>query len=167
MMDRGHGLAHLRRRRGVERVLLGLDRRTGARVRAKAGDPLRYEPLHPHRLPGREQVVGALGPQAVGEREISIEVTHVQCADRGQLMDDHVRPGLAHGLGDLIGIERVRDHRHSAQLAEHRLLGLVARHAMDLVTRLDQTWHQLLPNRSRRPCDEHSHDQLLVDYRYR
>jgi hypothetical protein len=28
----------------------------------------------------------------------------------------------AHRLGDLIGIKRVRDHRHSAQLAEHRLL---------------------------------------------
>ena len=32
-------------------------------------------------------------------------------------MDDHLRPRPAHGLRDLIGIKRVRDHRHSAQLA--------------------------------------------------
>jgi len=37
-------------------------------------------------------------------------------------MDDHVRPRPPHGLRDLIGIKRVRDHRHSAQLVEHRLL---------------------------------------------
>ena len=84
---------------------------------------LRHEPPHPHRLPGREQVVGTLGPQMVRLREVAIEVTQVQQRwNRGQLMDDHVRPRPAHGLRDLIGIERVRDHRHSAQLVEHRLL---------------------------------------------
>jgi hypothetical protein len=67
-------------------------------------------------------MVGPLGPQPVREREIAIEMTHVQRTDRGQLMDDHVRPRFAHGLRDLIGIKRVRDHRHCAQLVEHRLL---------------------------------------------
>ena len=68
-------------------------------------------------------MVGPLGPQTVGQREIAIEVTHVErLGNRGQLMDDHVRPRPRHGLRDLIGIKRVRDHRHSAQLAEHRLL---------------------------------------------
>lgn len=28
----------------------------------------------------------------------------------------------AHGLRDLVGIKRVRDHRHSTQLGKHRLL---------------------------------------------
>ena len=67
-------------------------------------------------------MIGALGPQPVGQREIAIEVTEVNRPDRGQLMDDHVRPGSRHGLRDLIGIERVRDHRRRAKLIEHRLL---------------------------------------------
>ena len=71
---------------------------------------------HPHRLAGREQVVGALGPQAVGQREIAIEVPHVHLPNRGQLMDDHVRPRPGHRLRNLIGIKRVRDHRHRTQL---------------------------------------------------
>jgi hypothetical protein len=49
-------------------------------------------------------------------------VTRVDHTDRGQLMDDHVGLGSRHGLRELIGIERVRDHGHSAQLGEHRLL---------------------------------------------
>src|SRR5215475_9702531 len=62
------------------------------------------------------------GSLAVGQREVAIEVTHVHSSDRGQLMDDHLRPGPRHGLRDLIRIKRVRDRRHSAQIAEHRLL---------------------------------------------
>jgi hypothetical protein len=45
-----------------------------------------------------------------------------QRTDRGQLMDDHLRPRLAHRLGDLIGVQRVGDHRHGAHFVEHRLL---------------------------------------------
>ena len=120
MANRGYHRAHLPGGRGVERVLLALDGCAGARV---SGDvALRHEPPHPHGLPGREQVVRALGPQAAGQREIAIEVTHVHRSNRGQLMDDHVRPRPAHGLRDLIGIKRVCNHRHGAQLVEHRLL---------------------------------------------
>jgi len=68
---------------------------------------------------------------------------------------------LPHGLGDLVGIKRVRDHRHSAQPGEHRLLRLAPRHAMNLMTRGDQTRHQLRSDRSRRTCHKHSHRQLL------
>src|SRR3712207_3234983 len=32
---------------------------------------------------------------------------------------------------------------------------------MNLMTRLNQTRHQLLPDRSRRSCDKHSHHRLL------
>jgi hypothetical protein len=119
--DRRHGLAHLTGGRGVEWVLLALDRSPSARVCGEVA--LRHEPPHPHRVPGRQEVVRALGPQTVGQREIAIQVTHVQrLFDRGQLMDDHVRPRPRDGLRDLIGIKRIRDHRHSAELAEHRLL---------------------------------------------
>ena len=67
-------------------------------------------------------MVGALNPQTVGQREIAIEMTHVKRTNRRQLMDDHLRPGPRHGVRDLLGIKRVRDHRHSAQLGQHRLL---------------------------------------------
>jgi hypothetical protein len=67
-------------------------------------------------------VIRPLGTQAIGQREIAVEVTRVNRPDRGQLVDDHVRPRAAHGLRDLSGIKRVRNHRHSAQLGEHRPL---------------------------------------------
>jgi hypothetical protein len=106
-------------------------------------------------------VVGPLGPQAVGRREITVHVAQVNRPDRGQLVDDHVRLGSRHGLRDLIGIKRVRDHRHRAQLTEHRLLCLAARHAMNLMTRGDQPRHQLLADRSRRTGHKHPHHWLL------
>ena len=121
MTDRGQGLAHLPHGRRVERVLLALDRPTAARIRAIGRYPLCHEPSHSHRLPGGEQVVGALRPQAVGRRGIAFRVA-LHPRKGGQLMDDHVRPRPAHRLRDLIGIKRVRDHRHSTQLADHRLL---------------------------------------------
>ena len=129
-------------------------------VQEVRGIALRHEPLHAHGVPGRQQVVSPLGPQAVGQREIAIEVTCVNRPDRGQLVDDHVRLRPAHGLRDLIGIERVRDHRHRAQSVEHRLLGLAPRHAMNLMTGGNQQRHQVLPDRSGRSCHKHSHHQL-------
>jgi hypothetical protein len=62
MPDRRQGRAHLARGVRVERVLLTLHGPAGAHVRAKARHPLRYEPSHPDGLPGREQMVGRLGP---------------------------------------------------------------------------------------------------------
>jgi hypothetical protein len=106
-------------------------------------------------------VVRTLGPQAVGLCEIAIHVTRVHRSDRRQLMDDHIGPCCGHGVGDLMGIKRIRDHRHSAQRVEHRLVRRVTRHAMNLMTRGDQARHQLLSNRSRRTRHEHSHHQLL------
>jgi hypothetical protein len=88
---------------------------------------VRHEAPHPDRLPGRQQVVRPLGSQAVGRREIAIEVSRADRTDRGQLMDDRLWLRPAHRLRDLIVIKRVRDHRHSAQLVEQRLLGLAAR----------------------------------------
>src|SRR5215207_7887939 len=102
-------------------------------------------------------MIRPLGPQTVGQRGTALEVTHTHPCERGQLMDDHVRPRPAHRLRDPFGIERVRDHRHSAELVEHRLLRLATRHAMNLMPRGNQTWHQLLSNRPRRSCDKHSH----------
>jgi len=122
---------------------------------------LGHEPSHPHGLPGGQEVIGARGPQAVGQGEVPVEVTQVQRSDRGQLMDDHVGLHRTHSLRDLVGIERVGDHRHRAQLGEHRRIGLAARHAMHLMTSGSQTRHQVLSDRSGRSCHKHLHRQLL------
>src|SRR5215467_14384203 len=156
MANRGHHRAHLGYRRGVDRILLALHRPTGSCVRERAV-ALRHEPPHPRRMPDRQQVVGPLGPQAVGRREITIAVTRVNRPDRGQLMNEHVRLGSRHGLRDVTGIQRVCDHRHRAQLAEHRLLRLAAGHAMNLMTRGNQT---RLADRSCRTYHKHSHRWL-------
>jgi hypothetical protein len=92
--------------------------------------------------------------------ESTIEVTHVRLTDRGQLMDDDLGLRPADRLGDLIAVECVRHHRHRAQLVQHALLRLAARHAMNLMARRNQTRHELLPDRSGRSCHEHSHHQL-------
>jgi hypothetical protein len=111
-------------------------------------------------LPGGQQVVCALDPQAVRQREITLHVTRVhRFRNRGQLMDDHIRSRPAHGLRDLIGIKRISDHRHRAQLVKRRSLGLAPRHPMNLMTRGNQKRQQLPSNRSRRTCHKHSHHQ--------
>jgi hypothetical protein len=135
MTDRLHRLAHLARRRRVERVLLALHRATHPLV-GPGGVALRDEPLDPDRLSGREQMIRALGPQAVGQREVAIEMAHVErVRDRRQLMDDHVGLRGPDRFRDLVGIERVRHHGRCALLEEHRLLGFAARHSGDLVAR--------------------------------
>ena len=67
--DRGQRRRRVGRRGRVERVVLGLDRTAGPRVRP-AAEALRDQPAHPGR-PGRgEQDVGALGAQPVGLGEL-------------------------------------------------------------------------------------------------
>jgi hypothetical protein len=102
-------------------------------------------------LPGPDPLLERGVVQVAGERELSLQlvllsrrwvepvlpramhrsarrryarpsITTMAEVIRGQLMDDHVRPRAAHGLRDLVGLKRVGDHRHSAQLGEHRLL---------------------------------------------
>ena len=101
----------------VERVVLPLDRATGAGVR-HGGVALGDESLDARRLARRQQVVGALGAQPVGERELTIEASHV---DRGryggELVHDHVGLGLAHGTPHGVGIQRVGHHGLRAEAA--------------------------------------------------
>jgi hypothetical protein len=63
-------------------------------------------------------VVGALGAQPVGERELAVEASHV---DRrrygGELVHDHVGLRLAHGSPYGVGIQRVGHHGLCADAA--------------------------------------------------
>ena len=156
MAERGQRLAHLARGRGVEWVLLRLHRPTAAGIRAKGRYALCHKPPHPHRVAGGEKVIRALGPQAVGQRGIAFRVALHACKG-SELMNDHVRPHAPHRLRHLIRIKRVRHHRHSTEPPQHWLLGLAARHAVNLMTGGDQARHELAANRSRRACHKHSH----------
>ena len=111
-------------------------------------------------------MIGALRPQPVGEREVTIEVAHVERPDRGQLMHDHLRVRPAHRLGDLIGIERISHDRHRAELGQHARLDSLLVIPTNLMSRGHQPWHQLLTNRSRRSCNKHSHRDSLVGFAF-
>ena len=102
-------------------------------------------------------MVGSFGPQSVGRSEVTVEVTEVERADRGQLEDDHIWLRALHGFHDLVGIERVRDHRHRTQLVEHCLFRRAVGQAMHLVTGRNQSRYQLPADRSRRACNEDVH----------
>jgi len=101
----------------VERIVLPLDRATGAGIR-HACVALGDESLDAQLLARRQQVVGALGAQPVGERELAIEVSHV---DRrrygGELVHDHVGLCLAHGTPHGVGIQCVGHYGLSAEAA--------------------------------------------------
>jgi hypothetical protein len=132
----------------------GVDRRVGDRVvlrhqtrRVADGRPravaLRDEALHADGPAGREQVIGALGSQAVGLLEGLVEVAQVQVsAQGGQLMDDDLGLGLRHRTRDRVGVERVGDHRLRAELADDVLLGWRPRHADHVMAARDEPLDQ-------------------------
>ena len=151
--DRGVGLADALRRVRVQRVGLGLDRAAGALARP-AGERLRDQQLAVRR---RQQVLGALGPQPVREREGLVDVAHVDAGQRGHLVDDHVGVrGLDRGL-DGGGVEAVHDLRRGAERAQLAGLGLGAGGAGDGVAVGDQERDQCTAGGARGACDEDVH----------
>jgi len=116
--DRRERLANLLGRILVERVVLGLDRPAGPRG-GPAGVALRDEVLDA-RLAGRlEQVVGALGAEAVGGGEGALEAPQVEvAAERGHLVDDRVGARGGHRGADAVAVEAVDHHRLGAEPAQ-------------------------------------------------
>jgi hypothetical protein len=127
------------RRVGVERVVLALDRPAAAGERP-ARVALRHEPLDAHRPAGSQQVVGARGAQAVGLREVAVEMADVErLRQRGELVDDHVGIGLRDHVGHGIGVEGVGHGGSPAQLADE--VGLRPGHAHHVVAGGEQLRH--------------------------
>ena len=63
-------------------------------------------------LRGRQQVVGALGAQAVGDGEAVVEVLDVgQALERGRLVHDHVGLRGGDGVVHRVRVEQVEHHR--------------------------------------------------------
>jgi hypothetical protein len=120
---------------------------------------LRDDPAGAHLRRGRQQVVGAPGPQVVGGGEPLVglaEAAHAR--QRGHLVHDHLRPGGPHRRDHRLAIQPVDDHRLRARLAQLRELAGRPRCGGDLVTGRDQHRNEVpsqCPGRSR---DEDSHD---------
>ena len=120
---------HRRRRVGIERVLLGLDR-PPSRANGQPAKLWAMKRAHPTARAGGEQVVRALGPQAVGQRELFVHLAEVEVGrERGELVDDHLGLGLGHGLRYLVGVERVDDRGLRTELPDLTRAGLAARRA--------------------------------------
>jgi hypothetical protein len=162
VVDRGEHLAHRRRRIVVERSVLLLDGPTGSRI-GHAGVALGDETLHARGVARRQEVVGALDAQLVGERELTIEATHVdRWWDGGELVHDDVGLCLAHGPPHRVGIQRVGHHGLRAEAADLIALGFRASHPDNIVPRGDQHGNKLLADRTRGAGDEHLHGEPLL-----
>ena len=118
----------------VERVVLALHR-AAATLGWPPGVALGDEPAGTGGLRRREQDVRALGPQPVGLGEVALEVAQIErLRERGQLMEDHLRPRRADRGTDGVRVERIGDRRLGAELA-HEVGALhAAGHARDVVT---------------------------------
>ena len=157
MAHRGARLARRRDRGGIEGVVLGLDQTALARG-PEAGEALRDEPADARLARGREQRVGALGPQPVRLRERAVEVAREGQVRQGRrLVDDRVRRGLEHGPAHGRAIEQIERDRLGAERPEVlRLLGR-PRGADHLVASLDELGDQPGADRTARSCNEYSH----------
>jgi hypothetical protein len=100
-------------------VVLGLDRTTRAGVGADGHDALGDEAADADGAARGQQVIDALGAQAVGRGAEAVGVPHVPQArlarQGGELVDDHLGLGLGHGTSDRVGIERVGHDRPGTQ----------------------------------------------------
>ena len=158
--DRLGGRAHLRRRRRVERIVLGLDHAPGAGVRPRR-ETLRHEPLDAHRAAGSEQIVGARGSQPIRGRERALHSPKVERPDRGELVHDHVGVRVGDDAPDGAAVERIRHDRPRPETANQILLAHAARHAGDLMPAGDEFGHQRTTDDAGCPCHEDLHFQLL------
>jgi hypothetical protein len=158
--DRVERRAQRVRRIGVECVLLALDRPIGAGERP-AGVALGDDALHADRAPSRQEVIGALRAQAVGQREAAIDVAEVDPLERGELVDDHLGLGLGDRMRDRVGVERVGHDGPGAEHAQQVLLGRGLGHADDLVTAGHELGDEPLAEGARGAGDEDLHGGLL------
>ena len=159
--QRGRGLPEARRRRGVERIVLALDRAALPHV-PHGGEALRDEPPHAGLACGRQQRVGARRSQHAGLRQHLVDAARgLRVPERGRLVDDRVRLVLAHDRAHGTRVEQVElDGRRAqgAELLRTRRRVMAAGH---LVAGVDQLRDQATPDRTARTGDEHAHDPVL------
>jgi hypothetical protein len=155
--DRLERLHLVGRRARVERVFLGLQAAPGPLI-VPVAVALRDEAARPGGQGPLEQVVGALGAQPVGERELPVEVLEAgRPGQPGQLVDDGLRRGAPQRLDDRVPVEGVGDDRVGPHGPQGASLALRAGHRHDLVAHGHQLRNQAPAHRSRRTRDEHLH----------
>jgi hypothetical protein len=123
-----------------------------------SGVALRDDPAGAHLGGGRQQVVGAPGPELVrgGEEFVGIaEAPHAR--QRGHLVHDHLRCGGPYRRDHRRPVQPVNDHRLRARLAQQLGLAGCPRGGGDLVTRRDQPGNQVQSQRPGRSGNENSH----------
>jgi len=119
---------------------------------------LRDETLHPGSPRGLEQVIRALRAEAVGERELLVEVLEVRYPGQaGELVDDDIRPGCSDRLEDRRPVKRVCDDTDGAGLAQSRSLLRAAGHRKHLMTGREQLWNETLTYCAGCTGDEYLH----------
>ena len=95
---RGGALLELLRRRGVERIVLGLDGSALAGVPGEGGNALRDESAHAGLARGGQQRVGALRSQLAGlGRHLVHVAAELHLRQRGRLVHDRLGLRLEHG----------------------------------------------------------------------
>ena len=115
---------------------------------------------------GREQVVGALGPQLVRRREGAVHVAgEADAGQGGGLVDDRVGTGLADHGAHRAGVEHVEHGRLGAERPELPGLGGRPGGAGDLVAALGQLGNEAAADRAARAYHENSHDVFVPPYR--
>ncbi len=133
MTDRLDGAAELRRRIGVERIVLVFDHRADAGI-GPAGKALRDDPADACGASGCDQNVGPFGAQPVGRRKLPVEMPQIaKRGERGQLVNDDFgrrRRDRPHHRG---AVERIGHDRLDPGGTQRTGFCLGPRHADDRV----------------------------------
>ena len=145
----------------AERVLLGLHR--PARALVCHEEALGNEPLHPDCLTCRQEVVGALGPKAVGHRS-AVEVPRSIGPMAVSSWTITSGCALATACATWSASSASATTGSAPRSRSTAALGGMPRHAVHLVARIDQPRHKLTPDGTGGSCDKHLHGHhFLVD----
>ena len=113
---RGGGPAEVLRRRGVERIVLGLDGSALAGVPGEGRNALRDESAYASLVRGRQQGVRSLRSQLAGLGRHLVHVpAELHVRQRGRLVDDRLGLVLEHGFAHRARVEQIEHDRLRAQ----------------------------------------------------
>ncbi len=107
------GFSHRARRGRIEPIRLGFHGAADSRI-SSAGVALRDESPYAPFMGRRKQRIGALGPEAIRQRETLLELSHVEMFERSRLVNDRVRFCLQNGAPYGMPVKKIDLHRQRA-----------------------------------------------------
>lgn len=159
MTDRLDGATELRRRIGVERIVLVFDHRADAGI-GPAGKALRDDPADACGASGCDQNIGPFGAQPVGRCELPVEMPQIpKRGERGQLVNDDFGRRHRDRPHHRRAIERVGQDRLDPGGTQRTGFFRRAGHPDDLMPGLHQERQEPPPDRAGRSGDKHPHRQ--------